>query len=118
MQLGYEVVEGPPKSKTGEPAVQLDPSTVDVLRSLALAQEAERVLASDLWQGDDFVFCREDGAPLHPEFVTRRFGRLVKGLGLPSIRLHGLRHTHASHGSRPGGRSRSCSCGSATRRSR
>lgn len=98
VQIGYEVVEGPPKSKTGERSVQLDPSTVDVLRGHALAQEAERVLAGDLWQGDDFAFCREDGAPLHPEFITRHFGRLVKGLGLPSIRLHDLRHTHASHG--------------------
>ena len=36
--------------------------------------------------------------PLHPEFITRHFGRLVQRLGLPSIRLHDLRHTHASHG--------------------
>lgn len=50
VQIGYEVVEGPPKSKTGERSVQLDPSTVDVLRGHALAQEAERVLAGDLWQ--------------------------------------------------------------------
>ncbi len=98
VQIGYEVVEGPPKSKTGERSVQLDPSTVDVLRAHALAQEAACVLAGDLWQGDDFVFCREDGSPLHPEFITRHFDRLVQRLGLPSIRLHDLRHTHASHG--------------------
>jgi Phage integrase family len=42
------------------------------------------------------VFCREDGRPLRPEYVTRHFQALAMKAGLPSIRLHDLRHTNAS----------------------
>ncbi len=38
----------------------------------------------------------EDGAPLHPDFLTRRFHHLVGESGLPPVRLHDLRHGAAS----------------------
>jgi integrase len=42
------------------------------------------------------VFAREDGAPIHPNRMTDAFGRQVKASGLSKIRLHDLRHTHAT----------------------
>jgi hypothetical protein len=42
------------------------------------------------------VFCHEDGRPLPPEYVSRHFERLAFKAGLPPIRLHDLRHGHAS----------------------
>jgi hypothetical protein len=42
------------------------------------------------------VFTTPDGAPLHPDYLTRRFGRLVKDSGLPPVRLHDLRHGAAT----------------------
>jgi integrase len=42
------------------------------------------------------VFARPDGAPLHPHLLSDAFGKLVKRSGLPRIRLHDLRHTHAT----------------------
>lgn len=48
------------------------------------------------WQGHGLVFCREDGEPLHPDRVSKLFEQHVTALGLPRIRLHDLRHTHAS----------------------
>jgi integrase len=42
------------------------------------------------------VFVAEDGAPLHPDFLTRRFRHLVGQSGLPPVRLHDLRHGAAS----------------------
>jgi integrase len=46
--------------------------------------------------GDGLVFCRGDGSPLDPTAVSKRFVRLVADSGLPRIRLHDLRHTHAT----------------------
>ena len=37
-----------------------------------------------------------DGTPIHPERLSRTFDQLVARHKLPSIRLHDLRHTHAS----------------------
>ena len=37
-----------------------------------------------------------DGSPLDPEKVTKEFARTAKEAGFSGIRLHDLRHTHAS----------------------
>jgi integrase len=42
------------------------------------------------------MFTRENGAELHPEYVTRHFERLYRPAGLPPIRLHDLRHGAAT----------------------
>jgi integrase len=44
------------------------------------------------------VFTREDGAALHPEWLSDAFAWRIKQTGLPLIRFHDLRHTHASLG--------------------
>jgi integrase len=46
--------------------------------------------------GDDLVFTREDSEHLHPDRVSKMFDRHVRQVDLPRIRLHDLRHTHAS----------------------
>jgi integrase len=45
---------------------------------------------------DDFVFTRPDGEPVHPDFFSQSWERMVRESGLRRIRLHDLRHTHAS----------------------
>jgi integrase len=42
------------------------------------------------------VFNREDGSPLSPEVISRRFKAASATAGLPAIRFHDLRHTSAS----------------------
>jgi hypothetical protein len=46
--------------------------------------------------GSGRVFCRENGAQLHPAHVTARFLDLLAAADLPRITLHGLRHGAAS----------------------
>ena len=45
---------------------------------------------------EDFVFSNSDGSPLDPNAVTRTFSRPVRKARFPHIRLHDLRHTHAT----------------------
>ena len=45
---------------------------------------------------DDFVFIRPDGSPINPNAVTLAFRRIIKRAGLKDIRIHDLRHTHAT----------------------
>jgi integrase len=44
----------------------------------------------------ELVFTRQDGAPLHPEYVCRQFDRRIQHAELPRIRFHDLRHSHAT----------------------
>jgi integrase len=45
---------------------------------------------------NDFVFCHDDGTPLLPNSVSQAWIKLRRKVGLPSIRFHDARHTHAS----------------------
>lgn len=42
------------------------------------------------------VFTKEDGNPIHPMSLSDAFRRRARAAGLPVIRLHDLRHSHAS----------------------
>ena len=42
------------------------------------------------------MFARPDGSHYHPDYVSKTFQRKVVKLDLPRIRLHDLRHTHAT----------------------
>ena len=45
---------------------------------------------------NDFVFGRPDGNLPDPASITRAFSRVIQRAGLNHIRLHDLRHTHAT----------------------
>jgi len=79
--------------------VELDARTVEVLREHATRQAAEIEAAGDTYGDPEhppLVFCTEDGGPLHPDRVSKLFAAHVKASALPRIRLHDLRHTHAT----------------------
>jgi integrase len=78
----------------------LDPGTVAVLRGQAARQLDEQQDAG--WTETDLVFTNEDGQALHPWVVSRRFRQVVRRAMLPVIRLHDLRHTHATLALRAG----------------
>lgn len=90
------LVDGEPKSGKSRP-VDLDAQTLAALKvhKAALAREK---LASPLpsFNRAGLLFVNEDGTALHPDYLSRRFRKLTDGTDLPRIRLHDLRHTHAS----------------------
>jgi integrase len=93
---GRLVTVGPPKTAASRRLVALDRHTVRLLREHRRRQRAEQRAAGQAWQDSGYVFVDQDGAPLHPDFLTRRFHHLVGESGLPPIRLHDLRHGAAS----------------------
>ena len=50
----------------------------------------------EAWSDTGLVFTKENGAALDPETISRWFRQAVKKSMLPQIRLHDLRHTHAT----------------------
>jgi integrase len=85
--VGSRIVISKPKTARGRRVVALDSVTVAALRKLR---------SDSLSGGGDLVFLEHDGRPLDPSRVSRRFRKLVARSGLPKIRLHDLRHTHAT----------------------
>jgi integrase len=73
-----------------------DPDTNQLPKAHRDAQRLKRDELGADYQDSDLVFCTEDGPWLHPDSFSQVFGRLVAKTNLPSIRLHDLRHTHAT----------------------
>jgi integrase len=91
-----EVVVSEPKTAKGRRAIALDPGTVEVLKAQAARQLADQTRPGESWVETGLVFTAENGAALDPESASRYWRQAVKRSLLPRIRLHDLRHTHAT----------------------
>ncbi len=96
VMVGGQPTVSAPKTAHSRRTVALDAETVRVLRDLRRAQAERRLLLGTAYKDSDLVFCREDGAPLRPDTVAARFKRLARAAGVPVIRWHDLRHSHAT----------------------
>jgi integrase len=78
-------------------AVALPAFAVEALARLKRRQ-AEDLLALGVRQTSDALVCgRADGQPMQPRSLTHEFARLIKRQkGLPRVRFHDLRHSHAT----------------------
>jgi integrase len=97
----------PPKSRDGKRTLPLDAAQVKALTALRkrMAEESQAGVAAygaglaDLdWYtpGDNYVITDELGVPVHPEWYSDEFARLLRRAGLRKIRLHDSRHTTLS----------------------
>jgi len=95
VQIRWEAQLSTPKTPKSRRRVALDRHTVDVLRLHLVAIQAksrgQRLDATSL------AFPSPTGGPMNPDLFSAHFQRLVRKSGLPRIRLHDLRHSHATH---------------------
>lgn len=96
---GKQIVEGPTKGRRSR-VVDLDEQTLEVLRRWRLERAG---IALSLVRDDALIFGSLDGGHSHPERYSARFvekqAQARRALGEsapPAIRLHDLRHTHAT----------------------
>ena len=94
-QTKETVREKPPKNGKGR-SVALPSLVVDELRRYRIKQ-AENLLRLGVRLTDDHhVVMREDGLPLQPRSLTHAFQIFLGKRNLQRVRLHDLRHTHAT----------------------
>lgn len=98
-----------PKTDAGRRTITLTPDTTKALREYRPIWASRKLAAPpELWQDTDLVFCTSLGRPINPNNITRNFERIIAGINaklptdapaemkLPRIRVHDLRHTHAT----------------------
>jgi integrase len=99
----YRVLIEEPKSHNGKRTLPLDDELVAALTALRKSQAQESadagtayqsgLAALDWYQGGEYVITNETGIPVHPEWYSDEFGRLLRRVGLRRITLHDSRHT-------------------------
>ena len=75
--------------------IAMTPSLALQLREHKESQSALRLLNNKPVQQDDLIFSDLEGQPINPNTVTPAFNKIAKRAGF-KLRLHDLRHTHAT----------------------
>jgi integrase len=95
VSVAYEILESSPKSHQAR-VIDLDPATTALLQRHRECQAREHEALGDGYDERGLVICAEDGRPIHPQSFSQAFDRAVARAGVRRIRLHDLRHTHAT----------------------
>ena len=86
----------PPKSRASRRVIDLDNGTMEVLRDHKVRQMEHRLVLGKTYEDHDLVFPNEFGHPLNPMALTRALNRAGKRVQADRMKLHDLRHFHAS----------------------
>jgi integrase len=95
------VLEKAPKGKSRR-AVAIGPAMVAELQAHRERQRLEQEAAGALYHDGDYVFCREDGKPYYPKYLTDHWAKACADAAVPVIALHDARHTSATTGADAG----------------
>ena len=93
---GKGLVSLEPKSDRSRRQVSLAPDASALLAGLKIKQREQREIQGMEWRESGYVFCHADGSPFYPNTASKRFSELVKKARIPHVRLHDMRHTHAT----------------------
>lgn len=95
ISVAYEIIESTPKNHQTR-IIDIDESTIQILKKQSYTQKDDKAIWESNYIDRDLVFSREDGNPIHPDSLSQSFERAIKKAEVPRIRLHDLRHTHAT----------------------
>lgn len=86
-----------PKTKSSKRLIIMSAQVIFLLQEQIEWQQRQFHAAPDLWQNSGRIITDEHGAPMHPDRLTRWFGKFIKKTDLPTgLHLHSLRHTYAT----------------------
>ena len=80
----------------GKRRVKLDPETVELFNAYRKRQIEERLAMGSAYTDKGYIFTRVDGLPVTLDHLSHLFAKLSKLARLRVIRLHDLRHLHAT----------------------
>ena len=67
------------------------------LQHIMQKQERDKFTQPNDYIDEGYIFTHANGKIIHPNYVTKRFSRLLERHGLPHIRFHDLRHSAAGY---------------------
>jgi integrase len=92
IEVGHELTISMPKTERSRRVVALDAKTTELL-----ALEREIAECRQAFDDRGLLFTTDGGDPIHPALFSYYFMRSIRRAGVRRIRLHDLRHTHATH---------------------
>lgn len=92
------IVKEHPKTSSSFRVIKLLDYTIPALNQQKEWQKRQENELGKDYINSGFICTMEDGRPMKPEYLTKRFAILKERYDLPEIRFHDLRHTFATLG--------------------
>lgn len=90
------VHSGPVKTPSSERIVTIDPLIASILKEQIQKNNIYKLKLGPEYEDNDLVFCHIDGKMVRPSTINRPFRAYIKRAGVPYIKFHDMRHTHAT----------------------
>ncbi|PEZ01345.1 site-specific integrase [Bacillus sp. AFS018417] len=84
------------KNATSVRSIHIPNTLIEELKAHRKQVLEEKVLLGQNYNDFDLVVCTRNGKPMIPRNFRKEFYNLTEKVGLPKIRFHDLRHTHAT----------------------
>lgn len=84
------------KNESSYRQIAINDVCVEVLKSQIERNQQYKKLFKKEYQDNGLIFCKENGSIFRPTNLNRHFRKICKLAGVPEIRIHDLRHTHAT----------------------
>ncbi|UOF90080.1 site-specific integrase [Fodinisporobacter ferrooxydans] len=85
-----------PKTSSSKRQISIDEFVCEELRKYKSKQNEFKLAIGSSYEDNGLLFCREDGKPIYPRQLATVFNRIAKAAKVPKIRIHDIRHTHAT----------------------
>ena len=86
----------PPKTEKGRRVVPLPEKIRIELKRHRKNQAQTKLLIGEMYEDEGFVFTWQDGRMVTPDYLSKRFLKLIRDAGYEGIHFHSLRHSYAS----------------------
>ena len=97
---GQGVFDDTTKSKTSARSIKLPRTVLSTLKEWKKEQTHICLHSGSAWVGkrgnECKVFTQDNGNPIHPCTITKKFYKFIEKHNLPQISIHSLRHTNAT----------------------
>lgn len=93
---GNIIKKDSPKNNSSIRVIQITSETIGLLAQYKLEQEKQKLLLGTKWKNCNKILIDDFGGLMHPDTPSKVFCKLTDKYGLPHIKFHSLRHTHAS----------------------
>ncbi len=95
--IDKKVIETDPKTHAGMRTIHFSSQTEHVLKKhIHLLDKMFQMMYAVSWDNNTHLFCNEYAQPFNHSTIRNAFKGAVKKLGIPHMRVHDLRHAHAT----------------------
>ncbi|WP_034757683.1 site-specific integrase [Rossellomorea vietnamensis] len=84
------------KTPSSRRVVSLDEFTMNIIKQIINKNNILKMKLGPAYEDDDLIFCHPDGKVFRPSSLNRPMKAFIERSGVPKIRFHDLRHTHAT----------------------